>query len=58
MAIKSISIEAKDPAEADKKAKAVSIMLKNLSVDSLVILANKSSKKGINDTIKMYQHLL
>ncbi|HPM32286.1 MAG TPA: hypothetical protein PLJ60_18275 [Chryseolinea sp.] len=44
--------------ERSDKEQALQILARNLNRDSLVILANKSSKVGVNQKIKSYQHLI
>jgi len=53
-----LKLSAKDQKELADKTKALQMIVSNLDRDSLVIIANKSVKKGINQTIKSYQHLL
>jgi hypothetical protein len=37
---------------------ALQILANNATRDSLVILANKCQKQGMNEKLKMYQHFL
>lgn len=53
-----LKLPAKDQKELTEKTKALQMIVSNLDRDSLVIIANKSVKKGINQTIKTYQSLL
>ena len=53
-----LKLQAKSPQELSEKAKALLMIASNLDRDSLVIIANKSRKTGINHMIKTYQHLL
>ncbi len=54
----SLRLHAKDSKELSDKMKALEIIANNLDRDSLVIIANKSMKKNINQTIKTYQYAL
>ncbi len=53
-----LKLQAKDEKEFADKSKALQIIASNLDRDSLVIIANKSLNKGINQTIKTYQYAL
>jgi hypothetical protein len=53
-----ITLWAGSEKELSDKSKALQIIASNLDRDSLVIIANKSAKKGINQTIKTYQYAL
>jgi hypothetical protein len=53
----SLKLQAKDEKELAEKTQALEMIVNNLNRDSLVILANKTTKRGINDTIKLYQHI-
>ncbi len=39
-------------------SESVCLLVKNLSVENLKTLAQKSKKKGINDKIKKFKHLV
>jgi len=53
-----LTLQASSPKELADKTQALQILAKNLDRDALVIIANKSAKPHINQTIKTYQHLL
>jgi|GEM_PF-6072953 hypothetical protein len=55
-----ITIKIKPGSDKEKRdiAQALQILATNATRDSLVILANKSSKQGMNEKLKMYQHFL
>lgn len=54
----SIEIPAKDKNEAKIKAEALSVLAANLSAQNLVLLAKKSSKKGINEKIQQFKNFI
>ena len=55
-----VTIKVKPTNEKEKKdiAQALQILANYATRDSLVILANKSQKSGMNEKLKMYQHFL
>lgn len=55
-----ISIKIKSTTDKEGKdiAQALQILANNATRDSLVILANKCQKPGMNEKLKMYQHFL
>jgi len=55
-----VTIRVKPTSEKEKKdiAQALQILANYATRDSLVILANKSQKSGMNEKLKMYQHFL
>lgn len=53
-----LKLEAKNETEGVEKEKALRLLAKNLNRDSLIILANKSQKAGINEKIKQYQNII
>ena len=54
----SIKITATTDKHLEEKEKCLQMLAQNLDRDSMVILANKSSKAGINEKIKQYQHFM
>ena len=55
-----VTIKIKSQSDKEKKdiEQALQILANNATRDSLVILANKCQKKGMNEKLKMYQHFL
>ncbi|MBS1981690.1 MAG: hypothetical protein JST74_11015 [Bacteroidetes bacterium] len=53
-----INIKPQNDKEKTDIQQALQILANNATRDSLVILANKSCKKGMNEKLKMYQHFL
>ena len=55
-----VTIRVKPTSEKERKdiAQALQILANYATRDSLVILANKSQKSGMNEKLKMYQHFL
>ncbi len=55
-----LTIRVKPTTEREKKdiAQALQILANYATRDSLVILANKCQKQGMNEKLKMYQHFL
>ena len=54
----SLKLQANNEKELTDKVRALQMIANNLDRDSLVIIANKSQRTGINQTIKMYQYSL
>ena len=54
----SLKLQANNEKELTDKVRALQMIANNLDRDSLVIIANKSQRTGINQTIKMYQYAL
>ena len=55
-----VTIKIKPQGEKEKQdiQQALQILANNATRDSLVILANKCQKQGMNEKLKMYQHFL
>lgn len=53
-----IKITSTNEKELQEIAKALQILANNATRDSLVILANKSTKPGMNEKLKLYQNFL